>query len=116
MTKDNNRTVWSSGQGLPLSGVRKEESKTRKIISVPAHQQTIYLHRDSKGRGGKSVTLVKNLILSEEDMRELAKRLKQVCGSGGTVKDSIIEIQGEHREKVAEELKKIGYKVKIAGG
>jgi len=56
------------------------------------------------------------LILSEEDTKELAKRLKQVCGSGGTVKDSIIEIQGEHREKVAEELKKIGYKVKIAGG
>ena len=116
MTKDNNRTVWSSGQGLPLSGVRKEQSKPRKIISVPPHQQTIYLHRDSKGRGGKSVTVVKNLILSEEDMKELAKRLKQVCGSGGTVKDSIIEIQGEHREKVAEELKKIGYKVKIAGG
>ena len=59
---------------------------------------------------------MKNLILSEEDTKELAKRLKQVCGSGGTVKDSIIEIQGEHREKVAEELKKIGYKVKIAGG
>jgi len=59
---------------------------------------------------------LKNLILSEEDTKELAKRLKQVCGSGGTVKDSIIEIQGEHREKVAEELKKIGYKVKIAGG
>ena len=116
MTKNNNRTVWSSGQGLPLSGVRREESKPRKIISVPPHQQTIYLHRDSKGRGGKSVTLVKNLILSEEDMKELAKRLKQVCGSGGTVKDSIIEIQGEHREKVAEELKKMGYKVKIAGG
>jgi len=116
MPKDNNRTVWSSDQGLPLSGVRREESKPRKIISVPPHQQTIYLHRDSKGRGGKSVTLLKNLILSEEDMKELAKRLKQVCGSGGTVKDSIIEIQGEHREKVAEELKKIGYKVKIAGG
>jgi len=116
MTKNNNRTVWSSDQGLPLSGVRREESKPRKIISVPPRQQTIYLHRDSKGRGGKSVTLLKNLILSEEDMKELAKRLKQVCGSGGTVKDSIIEIQGEHREKVAEELKKIGYKVKIAGG
>jgi len=57
---------------------------------------------------------LKNLILSEEDTKELAKRLKQVCGSGGTVKDSIIEIQGEHREKVAQELKKIGYKVKIA--
>lgn len=116
MTKDNNRTVWSSEQGLPLSGVRKQESKLRKTISLPPHQQTIYLHRDSKGRGGGSVTLLKNLILSQEDMKKLAKRLKQICGSGGTVKEDIIEIQGEHREKIAEELKKMGYKVKIAGG
>ena len=112
MTKDNNRTVWSSEQG----DLRKTGSKHRKIASLPPHQQTIYLHRDSKGRGGKSVTLVKNLVLSEEDLKELAKRLKQVCGSGGTVKDEIIEIQGEHREKIAGELKKMGYKAKIAGG
>jgi translation initiation factor 1 len=112
MTKDNNRTVWSSDQG----DVRKKEGISRKIISLPSHQQTIYLHRDSKGRGGKSVTMVKNLTLSEEDMKDLAQRLKQVCGSGGAVKENIIEIQGEHREKIAEELKKMGYKMKIAGG
>ena|SRR6266498_3532012 len=110
--KDNNRTVWSSDQG----DLRKKEDVSPKFISLPSNQQTIYLHRDSKGRHGSSVTLVKNLVLSQEDMKELAKRLKQVCGSGGTVKDGIIEIQGEHREKIAEELKKIGYKVKIAGG
>jgi translation initiation factor 1 len=75
-----------------------------------------HLHRDSKGRGGKAVTLVKKLILSEDDMKDLAKKLRQVCGSGGTVKDGMIEIQGEHREKIAETLKKMGYKVKIAGG
>jgi translation initiation factor 1 len=112
MTRDKDRTVWSSEEG----DLRKQESKPRKMISLPPHQQTIYLHRDSKGRGGKSVTLVKNLVLSEEDLKDLAKRLKQVCSSGGTIKDSIIEIQGEHREKIAEELKKMGYKVKIAGG
>ena len=112
MTRDNNRTVWSSAQG----DLRKQESKSGKVISVPPHQQTVYLHRDSKGRGGSSVTLLKNLILSEEDMKQLAKRLKQICGSGGTVKHNILEIQGEHREKIAEELKKKGYKVKIAGG
>jgi translation initiation factor 1 len=76
----------------------------------------VYLHRDSKGRGGKTVTLVKKLVLSEEDMKELATKLKQVCGSGGTVKEGGIEIQGEHREKLAEALKRMGYKVKIAGG
>jgi translation initiation factor 1 len=62
------------------------------------------------------VTLIKKLVLSEEDLKELAKKLKQICGSGGTVREDVIEIQGEHREKIAEALKKMGYKVKIAGG
>ena len=84
--------------------------------SLPPREQTVYLHRDSKGRGGKAVTLVKKLVLSEEDMKDLAKKLKQVCGSGGTVKGDIIEIQGEHREKIAETLINMGYKVRIAGG
>ena len=89
---------------------------SRKVTSLPPNQQVIYLHRDSKGRDGKAVTLIKKLVLSEEDMKELAKKLKQVCGSGGTVKDDVIEIQGEHRERIAEALQKLGYKVKIAGG
>ena len=112
MTKYNDQTVWSSDQG----DLRKKESATRKIVSLPPQQQTAYLHRDSKGRHGSPVTLVKNLILSQEHMKEVAKRLKQICASGGTVKENIIEIQGDHREKIAEELKKMGYKVKIAGG
>jgi len=112
MSKDEHRTVWTSDQG----DLRKNESGARKTISLPPQQQTIYLHRDAKGRGGKTVTLVKKLALSEADMQELAKKLKQVCGSGGTVKDDLIEIQGEHREKIAEALVKLGYKVKIAGG
>ena len=60
--------------------------------------------------------MVKNLILSEEALKELAKRLKQTCGSGGTIKDGLIEIQGEHRGKISEVLRELGYKVKIAGG
>jgi len=112
MPKDNTRSVWSSEQG----DLRKEAAKPGKITSLPPHQQTIYLHRDSKGRGGSPVTLLKNLVLSDEDKKQLAKRLKQVCGSGGTVKNGRIEIQGEQREKIAEELKRLGYKVKIAGG
>jgi translation initiation factor 1 len=112
MTKSEWRTVWSSDDG----DVRKRETARQNIRSLPPQEQTVYLHRDSKGRGGKSVTLVKNLVLSEEDMKDLAKNLKQVCGSGGTVKENVIEIQGEHREKIAEALKKMGYKVKIAGG
>ena len=112
MTKDHNRTVWSTDQG----DLRKKRTQTMEGKSLPPREQTVYLHRDSKGRGGKAVTLVKNLVLSEEDRKELATKLKQLCGSGGTVKDGLIEIQGEHREKIAEALKKMGYKVKIAGG
>jgi translation initiation factor 1 len=112
MSKPEARTVWSSNQG----DARKQEAGSRKVISLPPNQQVIYLHRDSKGRGGKAVTLIKKLVLSDEDMKELAKKLKQVCGSGGTIKDGEIEIQGEHRERIAEALQKMGYKVKIAGG
>jgi translation initiation factor 1 len=108
----NNHTVWSSDSG----DMRKREENARRVKSLPPGEQTAYLHRDSKGRGGKVVTLVKKLILSDDDMKELARRLKQVCGTGGTVKDGEIEIQGEHRERIADELKKLGYKVKIAGG
>ena len=112
MPQSDAHTVWSSAQG----DLRRREENARKVKSLPPGEQTVYLHRDSKSRGGKVVTLVKKLILSEEDLKELAKRLKQVCGSGGTVKDGEIEIQGEHRERIAAELKKLGYKVKIAGG
>lgn len=112
MPKQDSRTVWSSGQG----DLRKQDTKSTATKSLPPQQQTVYLHRESKGRGGKTVTLVKNLSLSPKDMKFLAKKLKSICGSGGTVKDNQIEIQGEHREKIAEALKKMGYKVKIAGG
>ncbi|HEX5838829.1 MAG TPA: translation initiation factor [Anaerolineales bacterium] len=112
MPKNESRTVWSSGQG----DLRKQPDPNRQEKSLPPNEQTVYLHRDSKGRGGKTVTLIKKLVLSEEDLKELAKKLKQVCGSGGTVREDVIEIQGEHREKIAEALRKMGYRVKIAGG
>ena len=108
----NNKTVWSSEQG----DLRKKEQKSTNAKSLPPQQQTAYLHRDSKGRGGKSVTLIKNLVLSEEDMKSLAKRIKQDCGVGGTVKDGVIEVQSEQREKIAGILQKLGYRIKIAGG
>jgi translation initiation factor 1 len=106
------RTVWSSDSG----DQRKKEGTSAPAKSLPPQQQTAYLHRESKGRGGKAVTLIKNLTLTPTDMKALAKILKAVCGSGGTVKGSVIEIQGEHREKIATALEKLGYKVKVAGG
>ena len=112
MKKKEARTVWSSNQG----DQRKKENNPSSTRSLPPQQQIAYLHRESGGRGGKIVSVVKKLILSDEDMKSLAKKLKQECGTGGTVKDGVIEIQGEHRQKMADVLQKLGYKVKIAGG
>ncbi len=112
MSKNDNRTVWSSEEG----DLRKRKDLAPGSTSLPPAQQTIYLHRDSSGRGGKAVTLVKNLVLSADDLRSLAKKLKQECGTGGTIKEGVIEMQGEQRQKIANILQKLGYKVKIAGG
>lgn len=112
MPKNESRTVWSSDQG----DLRKKDNKSSPVVSLPPNQQIVYLHRESKGRGGKTVTLVKNFRLSETDLKTLTKKLKAACGSGGTAKDGQIEIQGEHREKIAEVLEGLGYKVRISGG
>jgi translation initiation factor 1 len=112
MAKDERPTVWSSRDG----DLRKNQPRPAPIKSLPPAQQTVYLHRESKGRGGKTVTLLKNLVLNEKDMKALAKKLKQACGTGGTIKNGQIEIQGDHRQRISEVLIKLGYKAKIAGG
>ena len=112
MSNDSHKTVWSSEEG----DLRKKNLTPGSSPERRGESQTAYLHRDKGGRGGKVVTLVKNLVLSEDDLKSLAKKLKQECGSGGTVKDGVIEIQGEHRERIADVLRKLGYKVKLAGG
>ena len=76
----------------------------------------VRLHRETKGRGGKAVTLVKGLPISEDALRTLASQLKKRCGVGGATKDGIIEIQGDQRALLKTELEKLGYVVKIAGG
>jgi translation initiation factor 1 len=89
-------------------------------ISSPPAQQNIKVMRDKKGRKGKVVTVASGFVLIESDLKDLAKTLKNLCGAGGTVKQEngsqIIEVQGDHRDKVADALKAIGYKVKLAGG
>ena len=76
----------------------------------------VRVSRETKGRGGKGVTLVKGLNLAPADMAKLAQQLKAACGCGGTVKDGVIEVQGEHRDRVVELLAAQGHKVKRAGG
>jgi translation initiation factor 1 len=112
MSIENDALVYSTEQG----DLRKRQPSAPQSIALPSTQQTAFLHRASKGRGGKVVTLVKNLHLSPDDYKTLAKHLKQTCGSGGTVKDGVIEIQGDHRETIALALQRLGYKTKMAGG
>jgi translation initiation factor 1 len=76
----------------------------------------VRVQRETKGRGGKSVTLVKGLALEAAALALLAKQLKAACGSGGTVKDGVIEVQGDHVEAVMAALQKQGHRVKRAGG
>ncbi len=79
-------------------------------------QQDLRVHIDRKQRRGKEVTLVTGFVGSEEDMKALGKMLKSKCGVGGAVKNGEIMIQGNHRPKVIELLKKEGFNVKAAGG
>jgi translation initiation factor 1 len=76
----------------------------------------VRVRRETQGRGGKTVTSVSGVGMAEDELRELAGELKRLCGSGGTVKDFVIEIQGDHREKIAAALEARGYRVKLAGG
>ncbi|MFT4615003.1 MAG: translation initiation factor 1 [Bacteroidia bacterium] len=76
----------------------------------------VRLHRESKGRGGKEVTLIKGLPLAPAELKSLAKALKKKCGVGGSLKEDVVEIQGDQRSLLKQELEKRGYTVKIAGG
>lgn len=76
----------------------------------------VRVQRETKGRGGKSVTLVRGLAVESEALAALAKQLKAACGSGGTVKDGVIEVQGDHVVALIAALQKRGYQVKRVGG
>ena len=114
MSQKKAKVVFSTKSGdqrrgrVPATGPR---------TSLPPHQQNLKVMRDRKGRKGKVVTVISGFVLTPADLKALAKTLKTYCGSGGTVKDGdVIEVQGDHREKVAQKLQELGYKVKLAGG
>ena len=83
--------------------------------SPPPNKQTARLRREKRQKG-KVVTVVGGLSLREDELAALARTLKSHCGAGGTIKDGEIEVQGDHREKVATKLGEMGYKVKLVGG
>ena len=83
---------------------------------MPAGDGVVRVSRETRGRNGKGVTVVSGLALDEAALQQLGKQLKAACGCGGTVKNGVVEVQGEHRDRVVDELEKRGWRVKRAGG
>lgn len=103
------KLVYSTDKGRIKEGKSEATPKSK-------GDGIVRLRRETKGRKGAGVVLIDGLDLPEAQLKELAKRIKQLCGTGGSIKDGIIEIQGDQRQKIADFLTKEGHKVKIAGG
>lgn len=114
----NSGVVYSTEHGEICPGCGEPVAKCRCRQNNPAPQGdgTVRISRETKGRKGKGVTLIAGVPLHPEGLQALAKALKQRCGSGGTVKEGVIEIQGDHRDAAEALLREKGYRVKRAGG
>ena len=119
------RLVYSTSQGRlcpectrPLPDCRCRRSKPAQpaIAAASTGDGIVRVGRETKGRKGKGVTVVRGLPLAGDELAALATRMKKRCGSGGTVEAGVIEIQGDHRDLLLEELGKLGYTVRRAGG
>ena len=116
------RIVYSTGVGrrCPECGRALDECRCRRSRpaqpAAPSGDGIVRVGRETQGRKGKGVTVIRGLPLTGDALAELATRLKKRCGSGGTVDAGVIEIQGDHRDLLVEELGKLGYRVRRAGG
>jgi translation initiation factor 1 len=95
--------------------VDNSEALERAVPELPPKQQNIRVQASRAGRKGKTVTVIRGFQCHPETLNKLLKQLKTQCGSGGTVKENELEIQGDHRQKIVEILSQLGYKVKISG-
>ncbi|MDD2609159.1 MAG: translation initiation factor Sui1 [Giesbergeria sp.] len=109
--------VYSTEHGRMCPDCRQAQAQcVCKLAVLPQGDGIVRVSRETKGRGGKAVTLVKGVLLDAPALAQLGKQLKAACGSGGTVKEGVIEVQGDHVERVLEALQKLGHRVKRAGG
>ncbi len=114
-----NRVVYSTDQGRHCPDCNQPSKQCRckdnSQLIIPG-DGIVRLQRETKGRKGKGVTLITGLPLNAEDLKKLAKELKQRCSTGGSVKNGVIEIQGDQREVLKQTLQNKGYQVKLSGG
>jgi translation initiation factor 1 len=110
--------VYSTERGLVCPGCRLPVAKCscRREAMPPKGDGIVRVRRETKGHGGKTVTVAEGIPLAGDALRGLCSELKRLCGTGGTVKDGAIQIQGDHREKIITELSRRGLTVKSAGG
>lgn len=108
MNNKTSRLVYSTDSGR----IKPQEEKP----APPPTDGTVRIRRETKGRKGKGVTTLSGFDLDPSGLKDLAKQLKQLCSTGGTVKNGNIEIQGDHRDKLKVALEQRGFKVVLAGG
>jgi translation initiation factor 1 len=110
---DDATLVYSSESGRIKQ--EKNNSPTAQLDKPPS-DGTVRLRREVKGRGGGTVIVITGILLTDSALKELSGVLKKRCGCGGTIKEGVIEIQGDHRDTLLQELQARGYRVKLAGG
>ena len=102
--KDRLNIVYSTNPDFNYTTEENEEAET-----LPKNQQKLRVSIEKKGRGGKTVTLLRGFVGKEEDLKELGRTLKAKCGVGGSVKDGEVLVQGEFKQRITELLKEEGY-------
>jgi len=110
--------VYTTGLGAICPGCRRpvKDCACRDVKGKPVRDGTVRVSRETAGRKGKGVSVITGLPLTPNELETLAGELKRRCGSGGTVHEGRIEIQGDHRDALVAELTRRGYAVKRAGG
>ena len=120
MSKNNNSgLVYSTDHGTMCPNCNQPKDKCICKSKSPVISTTdgiVRISRQTKGRKGKGVSIITGIPLPDAELKQLATKLKTKCGTGGTCKNGTIEIQGDNREKLKNELEALGYKVKLAGG
>ena len=112
MPDNNSKLVYSTDRPIPRKGNKVKKNTS---LDLPPSQQKVIVRLDRKARRGKSVTVIEGVQLPQKEMKSLLRQLKAKLGTGGAIKESSIEIQGEHCDKIIAVLEKMSYRPKRSG-